>query len=172
MAEDRFRGRFFEDFAVGDVFRHPFGRTITTADNMWFSLLTQNNAPIHVDHHYAASTAFGRPLVDSTLTLALVTGQSVFDLSQNVFANLGWDDVRLPNPVFEGDTIYSESEVVALRPSRSRPDVGIVTVRTTGFKPDGTVVITFLRTLMVYRRGHGPVRNEVGPKRQGGEGER
>jgi len=139
------------------------GRTVTTTDNLWFSLLTQNTAPIHFDHHYAAQTAFGRPLVDSTFTLALVTGQSVTDISQNVFANLGWDDVRLPQPVFEGDTIYSQSEVLAARESASRPDVGIVTVRTTGYNQDGVVVITFQRTIMVYKRGHAPEIPRLGP---------
>ena len=153
-------GRYFEDFAVGDVYRHRLGRTVLDTDNMWFTLLTQNTAPIHVDRHYAAQTAFGRPLVDSTFTLALVTGQSVTDVSQNVFANLGWDEVRLPAPVYEGDTIYSQSEVLSVRPSRSRPDVGIVTVRTTGFNQDGTVVITFTRTVMVYRRGRARPRPE------------
>jgi itaconyl-CoA hydratase len=150
------RGRFFEDFEVGDVYRHPLGRTITRTDNIWFTLLTQNTAPIHFDAHYSAQTEFGRPLVDSTFTLALVTGQSVTDVSQNVFANLGWDEVRLPAPVFEGDTIYSQSEVLAKRESKSRPNIGIVTVKTTGYKQDGTVVITFKRTLMVFRRGHAP----------------
>ncbi len=150
------RGRFFEDFTVGDVYEHPLGRTVTTTDNIWFTLLTQNTAPIHFDHHYAAQTEFKRPLVDSTFTLALVTGQSVTDISQNVFANLGWDEVRLPHPVFEGDTIYSQSAVLSLRDSHSRPNIGIVTVQTTGFNQDGVVVITFKRTLMVYRRGMGP----------------
>lgn len=150
------QGRFFEDFEVGDVYRHPAGRTVTTADNMWFSLVTMNQAPPHVDHHYAGRTEFGRPLVDSTLTLAIVTGQSVTDVSQNVFANLGWDEVRLPRPVFEGDTLYAESEVLALRPSRSRPTVGVVTVRTRGYNQDGRTVIVFRRTLLVYRRGQGP----------------
>jgi acyl dehydratase len=149
-------GRFFEDFSVGDVYVHRLGRTVLPVDNSWFTLLTQNTAPIHVDAHHAAGTEWGRPLVDSTFTLALVTGQSVPDVSQNVFANLGWDEVRLPAPVFEGDTIYSESEVLAVRGSRSRPEVGIVTVRTTGSNQDGVVVITFTRTVMVYRRGHGP----------------
>jgi len=149
-------GRFFEDFAVGDVYVHRLGRTVLPVDNAWFTLLTQNTAPIHFDAHYAAGTEWGRPLVDSTFTLALVTGQSVADVSQNVFANLGWDEVRLPAPVFEGDTIYSESEVLEVRESRSRPDVGIVRVRTTGSNQDGVVVITFIRALMVYRRGHGP----------------
>ena len=149
-------GRFYEDFEVGDVYQHPLGRTVTTTDNIWFTLLTQNTAPIHFDHHYAAQTEFGKPLVDSTFTLALVTGQSVTDVSQNVFANLGWDEVRLPNPVFEGDTIYSQSEVLATRESKSRPNVGIVTVKTTGYNQDGTVVIEFRRTLLVYKRGQGP----------------
>lgn len=154
--KEGWRGRFFEDFAVGDIYRHPLGRTVTTTDNVWFTLLTQNTAPIHVDHHYAAQTAFGKPLVDSTFTLALVTGQSVTDISQNVFANLGWDEVRLPHPVFEGDTIYSQSEVLQARESASRPDVGIVTVLTTGYNQDGVVVISFKRTVMVYKRGCAP----------------
>jgi itaconyl-CoA hydratase len=150
------RGRFFEDFEVGDVYEHALGRTVTTTDNMWFTLLTQNTAPIHVDHAYAAKTEFGKPLVDSTFTVALVTGQSVSDVSQNVFANLGWDEVRLPAPVFEGDTIYSRSEVLEKRESRSRPGVGIVKVKTTGFNQDGTVVIAFRRTVMVYKWDHAP----------------
>lgn len=151
------RGRFFEDFEVGDIYRHPLGRTITRTDNIWFTLLTQNTAPIHFDAHYSAQTEFGKPLVDSTFTVALVTGQSVTDVSQNVFANLGWDEIRLPAPVFEGDTIYSQSEVIAKRESKTRPNVGIVTVKTMGYKQDGTVVITFKRTLMVFRRGQAPV---------------
>ncbi len=154
--KEGWRGRFFEDIEVGDVYEHLLGRTITTTDNIWFTLLTQNTAPIHFDHHYAAKTEFGRPLVNSALTLALVTGQSVTDVSQNVLANLGWDEVRLPNPVFEGDTVYSRSEVLEVRESKSRKNVGIVTVRTTGVNQDGTEVITFRRTAMVYRRGHGP----------------
>lgn len=151
------RGRFFEDFHVGDVFEHALGRTITPTDNSWFTLLTQNTAALHFDRHYAQQTEFGQPLVNSALTLALVTGQSVSDISQNVMANLGWDKVRLPNPLFEGDTLYSRSEVLELRASKSRPNVGIVTVRTTGFKQDGTSVIEFERTVMVYRRGQAPV---------------
>ena len=149
-------GRFFEDFTVGDVYRHALGRTISQTDNSWFTLLTQNTAPVHVDHNYAAQTEYGRPLVNSTFTLALVTGQSVSDISQNVFANLGWDEVRLPHPLFEGDTVYSSSEVLTTRPSGTRPTVGIVTVRTTGFNQDGTSVITFTRTVMVYRTGMAP----------------
>ena len=150
------RGRFYEDFEVGDLYRHPLGRTVTQTDNIWFTLLTQNTAPIHFDAHYAAQTEFGKPLVDSTFTLALVTGQSTIDLSFNVMANLGWDEVRLPNPLFEGDTVYSKSEVLEARESKSRPNVGIVRVKTTGVKQDGTVVIEFFRTFMVYKRDHVP----------------
>ena len=149
-------GRLFEDFEVGDVYQHPLGRTVIAADNIWFTLLTQNTNPIHFDHAYAAKTEYGKPLVDSTFTLALVTGQSVMDISQNAMANLGWDEVRLPNPLFEGDTVYSRSEVLEKRDSKSRPNVGIVRVKTTGYKQDGTVVIEFKRTVMVYRRGHVP----------------
>jgi itaconyl-CoA hydratase len=154
-------GRVYEDFEVGDVYPHPLGRTVIAADNIWFTLLTQNTNPIHFDSAYAAQTEFKRPLVDSTFTLALVTGQSVSDVSQNAMANLGWDEVRLPHPVFEGDTIYSRSEVLDKRESASRQNVGIVRFRTTGFTQDGTVVIEFKRTVMVYKRGHVPetVRN-------------
>lgn len=149
-------GRSYEDFEIGDVYLHPLGRTITQTDNIWFSLLTQNTAPIHFDQHYAAQTEFGRPLVNSCLTLAIVTGQSVTDVSQRVFANLGWDEVKLPAPLFEGDTLYSRSEVLAKRESASRSDVGILTVRSTGLNQSGTIVITFTRTLLVYKRGKGP----------------
>jgi acyl dehydratase len=160
-------GRVYEDFEVGDIYEHALGRTVVAADNIWFTLLTQNTNPIHFDHAYAATTEFKRPLVDSTFTLALVTGQSVSDTSQNAMANLGWDDVRLPNPVFEGDTIYSRSEVLEKRESKSRPNVGIVRFRTTGFNQDGTVVIEFIRTVLVYRRGQVPqtAQNRKGPVR-------
>jgi len=156
--KEGWNGRFYEDFEIGDVYEHPLGRTVLTVDNSWFTLLTQNTNPIHFDHHYASQTEFGKPLVDSTFTLALVTGQSVTDLSQNVMANLGWDEVRLPNPVFEGDTIYSRSEVLTKRESKSRPNVGIVGVKTTGYNQDGVTVIEFQRTFMVYKRGHAPQR--------------
>ncbi|MGH7765588.1 MAG: MaoC family dehydratase [Candidatus Dormibacteraceae bacterium] len=155
--KEGWKGRFYEDFEVGDVYEHPLGRTITTADNIWFSLLTQNTAPIHFDHHYSSQTEFGKPLVNSCLTLSLVTGQSVTDISQNVMANLGWDDVRLPKPVFEGDTVYSRSEVLEKRESKSRPNVGVVTVSTVGFNQASEEVISFRRTLLVYRRGKAPV---------------
>src|SRR6202011_536356 len=155
-AQPGWAGRYFEDFTPGDIYQHPLGRTLTTNDNIWFTLLTQNTARLHFDHHYAAQTEFGRPLVNSTLTLALVTGQSVSDVSQNVMANLGWDEVRLPHPVFEGDTVYSRSQVLEKRESSTRPDVGIVTVKSTGFNQEGKVVITYRRTVMGYKRGKAP----------------
>lgn len=149
-------GRVYEDFEVGDVYQHPLGRTVTQTDNIWFTLLTVNNNPIHFDSVYAAQTEFGKPLVDSTFTLALITGLSVTDISQNAI-NLGWDEVRMPNPVFEGDTIYAESEVLTKRESNSRPHMGIVTFRTSGLNQEGKVVMEFKRTIMVYKRGHVPV---------------
>jgi acyl dehydratase len=152
----------FEDFEVGDIYEHPLGRTVLGADNTWFTLLTQNTNPYHFDHELSARTEFGKPLVNSCLVLSLVTGQSVTDLSQNAFANLGWDEVRLPAPVYEGDTIYSRSEVLDTRASASRPNVGIVRVKTSGYNQHGTVVIEYQRTIMVYRRGHVPQRTAPG----------
>ena len=151
-------GRVYEDFEVGDVYEHPLGRTILAADNTWFTLLTMNTNPIHFDAHFTSKTEFGKPLVNSCLTLAIVTGQSVIDLSQNVMANLAWDEIRLPNPVFEGDTIYAKSEVLEKRESQSRTNVGIVRVKTTGMNQNGAVVIEFKRTFMVYKRDHIPQR--------------
>jgi acyl dehydratase len=148
-------GRYFEDFAVGDVYEHRPGRTIGEADNTWFTLLTMNQHPLHFDAAYAARSEFGRPLVNSCLTLSLVAGMSVADVSQKAIANLGWTEIRLRAPVFVGDTLYAESEVLARRESNSRPTQGIVTVRTTGMKADGTVVISFERTILVPKRGHG-----------------
>ena len=162
--KEGWRGRFWEDFEVGDVYEHPLGRTVYAADNSWFTLLTQNTAPVHFDVNYAAQTEFGKPLVNSCLTLAIITGQSVTDISQNVMANLGWDEVRIPNPVFEGDTIYSQSEVLETRESRSRPNVGLVTVRTVGFNQDGNVVMSFKRTAMIYKRGQAPKIARLKPK--------
>ncbi len=156
--KDGWRGRVYEDFEVGDIYRHPLGRTVTQTDNIWFTLLTMNPNPIHFDAHYAGQTEFGKPLVDSTFTLALVTGLSVSDLSQNGI-NLGWDEVRMPAPVFEGDTIYAQSEVLSCRESKSRPERGIIKVKTTGYNQDGTVVLTFKRSIMVYKQGYVP---EVG----------
>ncbi len=149
-------GRVFEDFTVGNVYEHPLGRTILDADNVWFTCMTMNTNPIHFDAEYAARTEFKKRLVNSCLTLSLVTGQSVTDLTVNAVANLGWDEVTLPHPVFEGDTIYARSEVLEARESKSRPTVGIVRVKTTGVNQDGTAVIEFKRTFMVWKRGHVP----------------
>lgn len=149
-------GRFYEDFEVGDIYYHQAGKTVTVTDNQWFTLLTQNVAKVHVDSNFAKLTEFGRPLVVSTYTLALVTGQSTADLTTNVLANLGWDEVRMPAPVYEGDTIYSRSKILAKRESKSRPTCGLVTAATEGFNQDGTIVLTFRRTFIVYRRGFGP----------------
>ena len=145
------RGRFFEDFEVGDVYRHPLGRTITEADNTWFTLLTMNTNPLHFDAHYAEKGEFGRQLVNSALTLAIVLGQSVTDTSQNAVANLGWDKIRLTHPVYAGDTLYSESVVMEVRESNSRPQAGIVRVKTRGLNQHGDVCIEYLRTFMVYK---------------------
>ena len=155
--------RCYEDFEVGMVIRHALGRTVTPADNIWFTLLTGNTNPIHFDAHYAAHTEFGRPLVNSTFTLAVVTGLSVSDMSQ-YGVNLGWNDVRMPAPLFEGDTLYAQSEVLNVRASKSRPAMGIVEIKTTGFKQDGTVVMEFTRAILVYRRGHVPAPPEVKPR--------
>ena len=149
-------GRVFEDFNVGDIYEHALGRTVIAADNIWFTCLTMNTNPIHFDAEYAAKTEFGKPLVNSCFTLALVTGQSVTDLTVNAVANLGWDEVRLPNPLFEGDTVRSTSEVLDTRESKSRPNVGIVKVKTTGMNQKGETVIEFTRTFMVWKRGHVP----------------
>ena len=150
-------GRCYEDFEVGMVMRHALGRTINSTDNTWFTLLTNNSNPIHFDRHYAAQTEFGQPLVNSTLTLAIVVGLSVADVSQNAI-NLGWQDIAMPAPVFEGDTLYAQSEVLSTRESKSRPNMGLVEIKTAGFKQDGTVVMTFRRTILVYKRGHAPQR--------------
>jgi itaconyl-CoA hydratase len=134
------QGRVYEDFEVGDIYRHPLGRTITQADNIWFTLLTVNQNPIHFDSAYAAQTEFKQPLVNSALTLAIITGLSVADISQNA-VNLGWDEVRMPHPVFEGDTLYAQSEVLEKRASTSRPQQGIVRFKTVGFNQDGKIVL-------------------------------
>ena len=147
-------GRSYEDFAVGDVYEHRPGRTITQADNTWFTLLTMNTHPLHFDEQYAKATEFGRCLVASPLTVAILVGMSVTDVSQKAIANLGWREIRLPAPVFAGDTLYAESEVLEKRESKSRPEAGLVTVRTTGRNQDGAVVCTFERTILVAKRGH------------------
>ena len=147
-------GRYYADFRVGDIYEHRPGRTITEADNIWFSLLTMNQHPLHSDNVYGAATQFGRPLVNSCLTLAIVTGMTVADFSHKAVANLGWDKVKLVAPVFVGDTIYAESEVIETRQSKSRAHHGIVTVRTTGRKADATVFMTFERSALLPVQGH------------------
>jgi acyl dehydratase len=146
-------GRYFEDFAVGDVYRHPLGRTITEADNVWFTLLTLNSNQMHFNNHYAEQSTFGKALVNSGFTVALVLGMSVSDISQQAIANLGWDNIRLLHPVFVGDTVYAESLVLDLRESSSRPYAGIVTARTRGLNQDGDVCLSYERSVMVYKRG-------------------
>jgi itaconyl-CoA hydratase len=145
-------GRFYEDFTVGDVFRSRLGRTITQTDNIWFTALTMNTNQIHFNEPYAERTQFGQPLVVSSVTLALVTGLTVPDTSENAAANLAWTDIKLPKPVFVGDTLWAESEILELRESKSNPDVGIVSMRSRGINQRGEVVIEFRRTFMVYKR--------------------
>ncbi len=147
-------GRYLEDFNVGDVYEHRPGRTITESDNTWFTLLTMNQHPLHFDQEYGAKSEFGQVLVNSCLTISVVTGMSVSDISQKTVANLGWDEVRLTGPVFIGDTLYAESEVLDIRQSKSRPEQGIVSVRTVGKKQDDTQVISFRRAMLIPKRGH------------------
>jgi acyl dehydratase len=149
-------GRFFEDFAVGDIYRSRLGRTITETDNIQFTMITNNTNQIHFNTHYASLTEFKKPLVNSAFTLAVVAGLGVADLSENGFA-LGWDYIKLPNPVFPGDTLYSESEVVSVRESRSRPAQGVVKVRTRGINQDGLIVIEYERSIMVWKKAHAPL---------------
>ena len=149
---EQWRGRFFEDFGVGEVFTSRLGRTLTETDNIWFTTLTMNTNQIHFNREFARGTEFEQPLVVSSLTLAVVLGLSVADTSENAAANLGWGDIRLPKPVFAGDTLWAESEILTVRQSRSRPNVGIVGLRTRGINQRREVVIEFTRTFMVYRR--------------------
>jgi itaconyl-CoA hydratase len=157
VGERRYResyGRYYEDFDVGDIYEHRPGRTLSEADNTWFTLLTMNKHPLHFDAAYAAHSEFGKILVNSAFTLSVVAGMSVSDVSQKTIANLGWNDIRLTAPVFVGDTVYAESEVIAKRESNSRPNAGIVTVKSTGKKSDQTVFMTFERTMLIPKRGH------------------
>jgi acyl dehydratase len=157
VGERRYResvGRFYEDFVVGDIYEHRPGRTITETENTWFTLLTMNKHPLHFDAEYAKNSEFGRCIVASPFTVSLIVGMSVSDVSQKAIANLGWTDIKLTHPVFAGDTLYAESEVLAKRESKSRADAGIVSVRSTGKNQDGTIVCTFDRTMLVQRRGH------------------
>ena len=148
-------GLYLDDFEVGTVIEHRPGRTISEADNTWFTLLTMNKHPLHFDGAYAENSEFGRLVVNSALTLAFVMGMSVSSTSQKAIANLGWTDIKMTAPVFVGDTIYAESEVLEVRESRSRPGQGIVKVRTTGRKADGTEFMTFERAFLVPKREAG-----------------
>jgi len=148
-------GRYFEDFVVGDIYEHRPGRTITQQDNIWFTLLTMNTHPLHFDEVYAKASEFGKTIVASPLTVALLVGMSVSDVSQKAVANLGWKEIRMTHPVYPGDTLYAESEVLDKRESASRPTAGIVSVRTTGTNQGGAVVCVFDRTILVSKRGHG-----------------
>jgi acyl dehydratase len=152
-APKSWRGRYYEDFDVGDVFRSRLGRTITETDNIWFTCLTMNTNQMHFNTPFAERTRFGQPLVNSAFTLAVVVGLTVPDTSENAAANLAWTDVRLPKPVFAGDTLWAESEILEKRESKSNPSVGIVSMRCRGINQRREVVIEFKRTFMVYRRG-------------------
>jgi acyl dehydratase len=158
IAPKRYRasyGRYFEDFTIGDIYEHRPGRTITEADNIQFSLMTMNAHPIHCDAAYAAKSEFGRLLVNSGLSLAIVLGMTVNDVSAKAIANLGWKEIKLTAPVFCGDTLYAESEVLEKRESKSRPTQGIVTVETRAFNQDGVKVMEFVRSALIPKRGHG-----------------
>lgn len=150
-------GRYFEDFVVGDVYEHRPGRTITDYDNIQFTLMTMNTHPAHFDYEFARRTEFGKPLVCSPLTVALMVGMSVSDVSQKAVANLGWDAIRLSHPLFPGDTLYADSRVVEKRELKSRPEQGIVTVHTRGLNQHGDVCCTFDRSILVWKRGCGPM---------------
>ena len=160
-------GRYFGDFTVGDIYRCRYGRTVTESDNTTFTLLTNNTNQIHFNREYARRTEWGRCLVNSALTLSIVAGMSVTDVSENGFA-LGWEEILLPHPVFAGDTLYSESEVLDVRPSRSRPSQGIVKVETRGYNQDGDLVIRYQRSVMVWKREYAP-RMELFPALPSGQ---
>ncbi|WP_238006594.1 MaoC family dehydratase [Dactylosporangium sp. AC04546] len=145
-------GNYYEDFAVGTVYQHPLGRTISEADNTWFTLLTMNTNQNHFNAHFAANAPYGRLIVNSGLSVAVVLGISVSDMSQHAIMNLGWEEIKLTAPVFVGDTLYAESVVLATRESASRPYAGIVTCKTRGLNQDGDEVMSWRRTVMVYRR--------------------
>ena len=147
-------GRYYEDFVVGDIYEHRPGRTITQTDNIWFSLLTMNQHPLHIDEEFGKGTEFGKTLVLSPLTVSLMVGMSVSDISQKAIANLGWTDIVLPHPLYVGDTLYAESEVLEKRESKSRPNDGIVTVQTTGKNQDGTIVASYKRSALIPKKGH------------------
>lgn len=155
-AAEPYLGNFYEDLEVGSVYRHRYGRTITETDNIWFTLLTVNTNPLHFDRPYAQRAELGDYLVNSTFTLAVVTGLTVADISENAVANLGWDNIVLAAPVRIGDTLRAETLIMGKRESASRPQAGIVSTATRGLNQDGAEVVTFDRTILLYRRGFGP----------------
>ena len=158
VSPGRFRetfGRYFEDFVVGHVYEHRPGRTITDTDNVHFTLLTMNTHPAHFDYEFAKKTEFKKPLICSPLTVALMVGMSVSDTSQKAVANLGWDKIKMTKPMFPGDTLYAESEVLETRESSSRPEQGIVTIKTIGKNQYDDIVCTFERTMLIWKRGFG-----------------
>jgi itaconyl-CoA hydratase len=164
IGKQRYResfGRHYEEFQVGDVYEHRPGRTITETDNTWFTLLTMNTHPMHFDAEYAKASEFGKCIVCSPFTVALMVGMSVTDVSQKAIANLGWTDIKMTFPLFAGDTLYAASEVLDKRESASRPGAGIVTVRTVGTNQDDVVVCTFSRTMLIARQGHS-IEDKVG----------
>ena len=157
LGNNRYRetfGRYFEDFEIGHIYEHRPGRTITQSDNTWFTLLTMNTHPLHFDEEYGKATEFGKTLVNSTFTVAVMVGMSVSDVSQKAIANLGWTDIVLPHPLFVGDTLYAESEVLEKRSSESRENCGIVTVKTTGTNQDGVVVASYKRSALIPTTGN------------------
>lgn len=157
VAPRRYResfGRHFEDFTIGDIYEHRPNRTLTETENTWFTLLTMNQHPMHFDVEYAKHSEFGRCIIASPFTVALMVGMSVSDVSQKAIANLGWKEIKLTHPLFAGDTLSAESEVLDKRESKSRPNAGIVSVRTRGFNQAGTLVCEFDRTMLIARRGH------------------
>lgn len=164
VGEQRYRetfGRCYEDFTVGDIYEHRPGRTVTETENTWFTLLTMNTHPMHFDAEYAKASEFGRCIVCSPFTVALIVGMSVTDVSQKAIANLGWSDIKMTFPLFAGDTLTAESEVLEKRESASRPGAGIVTVKSTGFNQDGKIICTFSRTMLIARQGHS-IEDKVG----------
>ena len=150
-------GRYFDDFQIGDIYEHWPGRTVTETDNIWFTNLTMNTHPVHFDENYASQTEFGKCLVNSTLTLALIAGMCVSGTSQKAIANLGWEEIKIPAPVFVGDTLYAESQVLDKRESKSRPTQGIVRVRHVGKNQNGVVVMDMVRSFLSPKRGHSVV---------------
>ena len=144
-------GKYFDELEVGMTFKHG-GRTVTETDNVLFSALTMNTQPLHLNEDFASKTEFGQRLVNGVFTFGLVVGLTVPDLTEGtIVANLGYDKVVHPNPVFHGDTVYAESEIIEMRESKSRPDVGIVRVKSRGKKPDGTIVVEFERTVLFLK---------------------